>query len=305
MPLDTSPSEIALGQLSSLPFGNIIGAPLTAAIEAQALAAQTTVDFIQDVGLQDVNGQVEAITVTFTYLDSVGGQRLLIVPLLTILPIPFITIDTIDIGFKARITASARQSTTVKKEVKASFGYKNSSKFGLKLGKILNVENKTEFSASFSSKKDSTATQSSEYSVEYTMDVAVKASQAGMPQGLATILNILQDGISNKPIQQQKLLILGLATTVDFTVQQTEDFTILVLDDNGDPRTDVTVTVAEDNTAFLGAPTVTVSGATHVVTLPPAGNPTAGLAKLKIEAKLTANPNTLVDTALRAINVVV
>ena len=45
--------------------------------------------------------------------------------------------------------------------------------------------------ANYSSKKDSKATQSSQYSVEYTMDVAVKAGQDSMPAGLAKVLELL------------------------------------------------------------------------------------------------------------------
>lgn len=40
-------------------------------------------------------------------------------------------------------------------------------------------------------KKDSRATQESKYSVEYTMDVAVKAGQESMPAGLAKVLELL------------------------------------------------------------------------------------------------------------------
>lgn len=45
--------------------------------------------------------------------------------------------------------------------------------------------------ASYSSKKDSKATSDSKYSVEYTMDVAVKAGQDSMPAGLSKILELL------------------------------------------------------------------------------------------------------------------
>ena len=38
--------------LTQLPFGNIIGAPMKAAIEAQGLAARSTLEFTQAVGFQ-------------------------------------------------------------------------------------------------------------------------------------------------------------------------------------------------------------------------------------------------------------
>lgn len=49
--------------------------------------------------------------------------------------------------------------------------------------------------ANYSSKKDSKATQDSKYSVEYTMDVAVKAGQDSMPAGLAKVLELLGNAL--------------------------------------------------------------------------------------------------------------
>lgn len=49
--------------------------------------------------------------------------------------------------------------------------------------------------ASYSSKKDSKATSDSKYSVEYTMDVAVKAGQDSMPAGLSKILELLGNSL--------------------------------------------------------------------------------------------------------------
>jgi hypothetical protein len=43
---------------------------------------------------------------------------------------------------------------------------------------------------------DSKASQDSKYSVEYTQNVAVKAGQAGLPDGLQTILNILSSSVT-------------------------------------------------------------------------------------------------------------
>lgn len=50
--------------------------------------------------------------------------------------------------------------------------------------------------ASYSSKKDSSATRDSKYSVEYTMDVAVHAGQDSMPAGMAKVLEMLNNSIS-------------------------------------------------------------------------------------------------------------
>ena len=48
--------SIVTRTLRSLPFGRIIGGPMTAAIEAQALAARSTIDFIKSVGFIPPSG---------------------------------------------------------------------------------------------------------------------------------------------------------------------------------------------------------------------------------------------------------
>jgi hypothetical protein len=237
--LDTSAGNVALGQLSALPFKNIIGGPLTASIEAQALAAKTTVDFIRAVGMQEVNGKLEAINVEFSFQDGTGAFRRLRVPILTVIPIPFIVIDTVDIEFKARIAASAQQSSEESSSSEAKIGVQASARWGTRgFGASVSVD------ASYSAKKDSKASQESKYSVEYTMDVHVHASQSGLPQGMAQILNILQDGISNKP-EASQLMILGLPTTINLpkTGALGEEFTVAALNADGDPgpfKVDVT-----------------------------------------------------------------
>lgn len=289
--LDTSAGNVALGQLSSLPFKNIIGGPLTASIEAQALAAKTTVDFIRAVGLQEVNGKLEAINVEFSYKDGTGAFSRLRVPILTVIPIPFIVIETVDIQFKARIAASAQQASEDSSSTEAKIGVKASARWGPRgFGASVSVD------ASYSAKKDSKASQESKYSVEYTMDVHVHASQAGLPQGMAQILNILQDGISNKP-EGSQIQVFGLPGTVAVSASATldEKFTVIALNEAGDPEgfslavavapagiltvtptssttNPVTVTIAKDSALDL---TTLPKDVTITITATPTGGGTA------------------------------
>ena len=188
--IDTTPSQVATSALQAIPFGSIIGGPLTACIDAQAQAAQTTWEFIKQVGLQtDKEGNTKAITVIFEYVQ--GGRRMmLIVPLLTIVPIPYIAINEIEINFKAQISASASNSNEVKRSRAVDAGVKDSGGYRGSLAKA-----SLEMHANFSSKKDSKATQESKYSVEYTMDVHVHAGQDSMPAGMAKVLEILNSAV--------------------------------------------------------------------------------------------------------------
>ncbi len=187
MAIDTTPSQVATSALQALPFGNIIGGPLKACIEAQAMAAKTSWNFIQEVGLNvdPETGEKKAVNVSFQFIKD-GRMAQLNVPLLTIVPIPYIAIQTIDIAFKANISASSSNSTVENESKTSEAGTTGSAALNLGIFKV-----NADFHANYSSKKDSTATQESKYSVEYTMDVAVKAGQDSMPAGMAKVLELL------------------------------------------------------------------------------------------------------------------
>lgn len=187
MAIDTTPSQVATSALQAIPFGSMIGGPLNACIEAQAMAAQTSWQFIQEVGLNTNpdTGQKEAVNVSFQFMQN-GHMVQLNVPLLTIVPIPYIAIHDIDINFKANISASS--SSVSEQSSSSALDGSMEAGGGIKIGPF---HMDAKMNASYSSKKDSKATQESKYSVEYTMDVAVKAGQDSMPAGLAKVLELL------------------------------------------------------------------------------------------------------------------
>ena len=170
------------GELQALPFGSLIGAPLDAAIEAQAKAAVSSVNFIRSIGFDD-KGAVQ--NVTFTAKKG-KTETEITAPLLTIVPIPFIRIDEMTIDFKANVTSSSEsedktiQSTSKNAKISAGASY---------------LFFKASLEASISSKKDSESTKNSRYSVETTIDIHVHAVQDELPAGLAKMLNILSDTI--------------------------------------------------------------------------------------------------------------
>ena len=188
--IDEAPSTIATNALSSLPFGDIIGAPLQACVDAQTNAAQATWKFIKEVGLTtDENNQPKATYVSFNYRKG-GREATLNVPLLTIVPIPYLAIRDINIAFKANISASASTSTQKHESLDVDFNTKAKASANFLLAKA-----SMEMSVGVSSKKDSTSTRDSKYSVEYTMDVAVTAGQDDMPAGMAKVLEMLNESI--------------------------------------------------------------------------------------------------------------
>lgn len=191
MPISNAPSQVATNALQAIPFSSMIGGPLKACIEAQAMAAKTTWDFIQEVGLNTdpKTGEKSAVNVSFTFLQ--GGRMVqLNVPLLTIVPIPYIAINSIDINFKASISASS--SSVTENTESTSMGGSADITAGVKIGPF---HMDAKLNANYSSKKDSKATEESKYSVEYTMDIAVKAGQDSMPAGLAKVLELLGNSL--------------------------------------------------------------------------------------------------------------
>jgi len=60
-------------ELQALPLEYMLSSPLTAVIKAQALAAQTTIDFIEKVGLEEdtTTGELSLRTAQFSFEQPV------------------------------------------------------------------------------------------------------------------------------------------------------------------------------------------------------------------------------------------
>jgi hypothetical protein len=270
MAIDTTPSTVATNALSAIPYGALIGGPLDACVKAQALAAQTSWEFIKNVGLTvDKDGNSITRQVVFQYQKN-GQMFNLVVPLLAIVPIPYIAIDTITIDFKANISASS--SSVQEQSTSENIGAELDAKASLGWGPFsLSVE----FKANYSSKKDSKSTQDSKYSVEYTMDIHVAAGQSDMPAGLAAMLNILQSSMTEANPNGS----LQGPASISFTATTQNKFDVVVTDKQG-------LAVAG-----LGADqfTLTDSAATPVVKLDP-GQTTKTDSSGKISLTATPTP---------------
>lgn len=257
MAIDTTPSTVATNALQAIPFSSLIGAPLQAAIQAQSQAAITTWEFINNVGLTGPEGDRKAISVVFQYQK--GGEMVnLIVPLLAIVPIPYISIDEMTIDFTANISASS--SSVIENTESTETSGEASAKAKVGWGPF---SAEASFKANYSSKKDSKATQDSKYSVEYTMNVHVGASQSAMPAGLASVLNILNSSINEAPTTgslQPSPASVNLSNDTTSSV----DVTLTVTDSQGLVVSGVTVAPSDATTSFgtggVITPTETATG---------------------------------------------
>ncbi len=210
-------------ELASIDFESMIGGPLIAVIHAQAQAAMSTVNFIKEVGFkaptteQVAGGDTETkdpIYVTFTYdkevspfvpavepdatatppivaaaaIPAVTQPQNLKVPILTMLPIPFIRIDETTVDFNAKINSVEYRKTVSNLKIDASTEAKAGWFFGSAKLKV-------------STSYQRTSTQGNSVNRTYSLAVHVKAVQDEMPAGMERILGILEDSITSIPAE--------------------------------------------------------------------------------------------------------
>jgi hypothetical protein len=208
-------------ELATIDFESMIGGPLVAVIHAQAQAAMSTVNFIKEVGFKkpdseqfagDDTSTDEPIYVTFKYpkelspyqpavvadpqaqppvvaspaVAAVYETQELKVPILTILPIPFIRIDLATVDFNAKINSIQYRKTDTNLKINKSL----EAKAGWLFGSV-----KLKVSASF----QRATQQGNTVNRTYSLAIHVKAVQDEMPAGMEKILGILEDAITSTP----------------------------------------------------------------------------------------------------------
>lgn len=216
--------ESIKNHFSGLPMESLIGSPLKAACDAQVMLARSTVDFIKDVGFEGEKTRTADFSYTrhvVTGKDGLGNDIIeqedvgLEVPVLAIVNIPNLMVDEVDITFDMEVKSSETSSET--NDSQGSFSANAKVGWG-----PLSVTAKV--SGSVSSHKENT--RSSDNSAKY--HVNVHASQAGTPEGLSRVLDIIQDSVAPKSVEgpNQKLVedknIKGAADKVVFCRKQLE-----------------------------------------------------------------------------------
>ena len=214
-------------ELATIDFESMLGGPLVAVINAQAQAAVSTVNFIKLVGFKksaeeaaggDTTTQ-EPIYVTFKYpkelspyqpavpadpgdpaavpprpataaraaVPAVYETQQLQVPILTMLPIPFIRIDLTTIDFNAKINSVEYRKIDTNLKIDASL----EASAGWLWGSA-----KLKVSTSF----QRTTQQGNTVDRTYSMAVHIKAVQDEMPAGMERVLGILEGAIVSTPV---------------------------------------------------------------------------------------------------------
>lgn len=197
----------AVAELRQIPFDQLIGAPMKAAIEAQALSAQSSIEFIQKIGFKDTGGDYqptdmlladpskdadagELRNVTFKYKkkdeDDTVKDFELTVPLLAITPIPYLRIQEMTIDFSAKLTDAIERTTNTSFKLDTNVGGSYSAFWSpIKLD--------FRVSATFTTQTQTTARSQREYQ----LTIHVRAVQDEMPSGMSKILDMLEDAIQD------------------------------------------------------------------------------------------------------------
>lgn len=218
----TVPPENANVQaLNAIDFSRIIGGPLVAAVNAQASAAMVTMDFINRVGFSkttdDSGGDhLKLNTVEFSYSRQVPAsdatnqlqQHKLSVPLLTMLPIPFIRIEDMHINFNVKLHSMAKSSED------NTFTENSDLKFK-------SVWSPVSINATTTDKN--VYNRNKETNQTFTMEVDVHAVQDTMPGGLAKILSIFEDVIDAQAKENKQEDAAEAAKEINEQPPQTQD----------------------------------------------------------------------------------
>jgi hypothetical protein len=232
-------------ELASIDFASMLGGPLIAAVNAQAQAAMSAVNFIKEVGFKKLpvppgqNGQDpdkaetgDPIYVKFKYpkelspyvpavkavaaipavvevrdangnittpaspavpavpaqdaIDAKYEIQQLEVPILTMLPIPYLRIEDVTIDFNAKIDSveftKLDESLKIDASTEASAGWVwGSAKLNVSVGYQRNTQQGTNVQRT------------------YSMAVHIRAVQDEMPAGMLKVLDILESNMRSQP----------------------------------------------------------------------------------------------------------
>ncbi len=156
--------------LQELDFNRILGAPLSACVNAQEEAAQATLQYLNEVVFTqagDDDSSLEPVTISF-YFESAGQVHRIVMPLLLIVPVPYLQIDRVDLTFQATVTESHMNHDTRKLSLKAKYSAPGDS---------AEVSKETK----------------AEYMNKRCIDINLSVTSADMPMGISKLLEIFNN----------------------------------------------------------------------------------------------------------------
>lgn len=166
-------------EFQALPLEYMIATPLIATVKAQASAAQATRAFIEQM-IDPKTRKPIAVNFEVDYKDEKGGSNSTAfnAPLLAVVPVPHLRIDSLDIDFKYSVSQTIGNTNSfewgVESELTAGAGW------GWGHADI-----------SVKGHVQSKSAEESSVNRSGTLAIKVHASEAPIPEGLARVLTIL------------------------------------------------------------------------------------------------------------------
>jgi hypothetical protein len=221
--------------LENLSFKDLIGKPMTAAIEAQAEAAKSTLDFVKQMCVTSADGSQQVAVVSFEFFKN-GKKARINLPLLSLVNIPSLEIKSMTYKFTAKIDShSSIIVTHGNSPVKSAATTSNPEEKKKKAAEpaaaetaardtaatdtaatdtaaetargdkkkpssaaengVSNASKETTIAASYTAQTGTSATKDSKYAVSTTMDIGITIEPNEIPGGIKTMLSILDGAI--------------------------------------------------------------------------------------------------------------
>lgn len=197
-------------ETQALPLGYYLSAPLTAAIEAQALSAHSTIEFVDVMGTDDFG---EMRTMSFKYKKGVtdpstGTVSLedveLTVPTLAMVEAPHIAIENLTVDFSFKIKDVITKSNQLKLAKSAGTEMTHTTQMEAATGglaKFLFGKAGVKSSTTFKANMNVSAAYQRKASQSTTREAQLKlhmTAKQRVPEGFQRVLDIFADAISSQ-----------------------------------------------------------------------------------------------------------
>lgn len=190
----------AIRGIASVDLGELIGSPLAAMVEAEARAAVTTAEFIEEVGFREQagdseEGDPELRMARFRYTKpDVNGEPAVFtveLPLLSLMAIPALQIKEATVALAARITDIRRAPTPAPRAAPAAGGPSAAAAPSRRLLDQLRARDVKLMAKPVSS----SGPKSSEVRSSYDLDITIKLGQADVTVGLERLMQVLDQAV--------------------------------------------------------------------------------------------------------------
>jgi uncharacterized protein DUF2589 len=177
---------MSLASSVSLPYHQLIGLPLVAMIEAEALAARASAEFLETVGfIKSKNEKDDSFgrlrTISFTYRKQDVNDKEVVeeieLPLMSLLPIPLLQIKDATLEFSLKLTDVSQEDR-----------------------KIKDKEKKIALKGTYSTDKSTSGKTTSECDLKVKINVA----QSDIPVGLSKLFQVFDIGFNSRAVREKE-----------------------------------------------------------------------------------------------------